>query len=681
MDNLGSILKKLSVSEQEQLTGLINKQQKKIALHRELIKQINQEMALSKVVLNAAGDGILAVDENHKILDLNPALANMFGYTIHELKGQDLNVLLPEETRINHQGFMQKFAEKPQALIAGDQIGDSYYGMHKTKGPIKISIAISHGVKGKQKVYAGIVRDLTSQTQLEQENERKTAELINRTKELEGLYTLRKLSGEESIPDIINKLFTEIVPKATRYPDKAITIIELDGQTYRSRKEKPLVALTSKLHNGTLTFGFLAGVFYGTEKHQKLLDTFTGELDKAILQVKAGQRELQTERRAAMGQLSTGIAHNVNNGLQIIQGYAQMALDLAATEEMKEPLRRIKIKTHELGANVRGILQSSNYKPGNNHFEVFDLGELISDYLTGAENPFKSEALLQGATVAINKQIGVDTCISGMKGEITLITQALIKNSVESFLGDGSIDIDVSRNGEFVHLQVKDTGIGMNKETQEKLFEPFFTTKGFEPGKGLSLGTAQKIAQEHGGEISLLNSQIGLGTTIELKLPYAQQQTQRIEKTGKIRTTGKTEIQECENRHLNILWAEDDEIIQETVKMMTRTLDDRIVFAGNGKIALDMLQKEHYDVLVTDIGMPIMGGWKLLKSIKGLYKNMPRVISSGYVINTTDMSASGASYLMNKPLDKNSVIKILDNLKSHMPPLATDCCKWWHMAF
>jgi hypothetical protein len=66
-----------------------------------------------------------------------------------------------------------------------------------------------------------------------------------------------------------------------------------------------------------------------------------------------------------------------------------------------------------------------------------------------------------------------------------------------------------------------------------------------------------------------------------------------------------------------------------------------------------------------------MGGWKLLKNIKGLYKNMPRVISSGYVINTTDMSASGASYLMNKPLDKPSVIKILDNLKSHMPPLAT----------
>ena len=77
MDNLRSILKKLPVEEQvpveeqEQLTQLIKKQQKSIALHQELIKQLNQEMALNKVVLNAAGEGIIARDENHNIINLN----------------------------------------------------------------------------------------------------------------------------------------------------------------------------------------------------------------------------------------------------------------------------------------------------------------------------------------------------------------------------------------------------------------------------------------------------------------------------------------------------------------------------------------------------------------------------------------------------------------------------------
>ena len=169
---------------------------------------------------------------------------------------------------------------------------------------------------------------------------------------------------------------------------------------------------------------------------------------------------------------------------------------------------------------------------------------------------------------------------------------------------------------------------------------------------GLSLSTAQRIAHEHGGEINLLKSQVGQGTTIELKLPYARLQEEEKKQ------------EEKEQKRLNILWAEDDIIIQETVKMMTKTFDDQIDFVENGKIAMDMLQQKTYDVLITDVGMPVMGGWKLLKNIAGRYKNMPRVLASGYVINTDDMSASGASYLLNKPLEKNDLVKVLDNIKT-----------------
>lgn len=657
--HLDSILQMLPPAECEHLTKFFNQLQKTNTLHQQLIKQLNHDKKLDEIVLNATGDGIIAVDEEHKIISLNPALANMFGYKVHELKGRDLNILLPEKAHAHHAKHIQ--TDRPQVLISGDNI----CGIHKTNGPFKVSVEASQSINGNQKICTGLVRDLTRQNQLEQENKKKTAELTNRTKELEGLYSLIKLREEESITAIIHKLFKEIVPKTTRLPDKAVTIIEMDGQVYRSRKEKPLVALTSKLHNGTLTFGFTEGVFYGTEKHQRLLDTFTGELDQTIMQVKAEQRELQAERKAAMGELSSGIAHNVNNGLQIIQGYTQIALNLARNEAEKEPLEKIRAKTQELGASVRGILQSTNYRPHKSKFEVFNLGELLSDYLKGAENPLKSEALRNGATVTINKHIGADTFINGKKAEITLITQSLIKKGIDAFLEDGQIEITVTRKGDYVHLVVKDTGIGMSEECQEKLFDSGASANGYLSGKGLSLGTAQQIAQEHGGEIRLLESRIGQGTSIELKIPYVQHQAE---------CSGYQPLSnnELEIKPLSILWAEDDLIIKETVKMLTKSLDDQIDFVENGKKAMDQLERKKYDVLVTDIGMPVMGGWKLLRNIKGLYADMPRVVASGYIINSNDMAASGVSYLLNKPLEKDDIISIIDKIKTrHTRPQLT----------
>lgn len=286
------------------------------------------------------------------------------------------------------------------------------------------------------------------------------------------------------------------------------------------------------------------------------------------------------------------------------------------------------------------------------NFETFDLGETLQAYLAAAENPLKSLALHQGTTVTIDKHIGANAMVHGNRADITLIAQVLIKNSIDALVQDGQIGIDVRRAGDSVHLQVKDTGKGMDGETRQKLFERYFTTKDPRSRTGLGLSNARRIALKHGGDIRLVHSRVGVGTTMELTLPYARQQAS-VEPAG-----------HEQKEHLNILWAEDDVVIQETVKTMTRAFADHIDFAQNGNIAMDMLQRKPYDVLITDVGMPIMGGWKLLKCIAGRYDNMTRVIASGYVINSSDMNASGASYLLNKPLDKDDLVAVLETIKT-----------------
>lgn len=653
--SLDSILAKLPETDQELLRGFIQKQQKSLALQQELIKQINQEMDLNRTVLNAAGDGIVAVDKHHVILDYNPAFAEMFGYNRGELKGCNLNTLIPEELHAKHPGYIKAFGEQAESFMAGDQRDRQIHGVHKTRGAFRISIAISHGMRRGEKIFTGIVRDLTQQDELERENLKKTQELNNRTKELEGLYNLAKLREEDNVDVIFNRLFRDIMPKTTRFPELAVIAAEFDGKTYRSRKEDPVVSLTSRLHNGQLTFGFIENIPYGTPRHQQLLDTFVGEFDKTLMQAKAGQRDLQAERISAMVELGTGIAHNVNNGLQVVQAYAQIALDLSSSNEVQDSLKKIQSKTRELGANVRGLLQSTSYEADSHHFENFDLSELLEDYLVATENPLKAEALKNGASVTINRKFCSDASVAGVRGEITLVMQAIIKNSIDAMIEDGSIDLVVERQGDEVKLLVKDTGIGMNPDTQKKIFDPYFTTKGYELGKGLSLATARKIAKEHGGELRLVLSRIGHGTTMEFSLPYVEPPVEELTAVA------------LDDDSITILWAEDDLVIQETVKKMAESLSIHIDFVENGHEAMFALRQREYDILITDIGMPVMGGWKLLKNLVGLYNEMPRVIASGFIINPEDMKRSGADYLLNKPLEKVDLENILNSIRTGQP--------------
>ena len=160
-----------------------------------------------------------------------------------------------------------------------------------------------------------------------------------------------------------------------------------------------------------------------------------------------------------------------------------------------------------------------------------------------------------------------------------------------------------------------------------------------------------KIAIEHGGALELVHSQVGSGTEMELRLPYVEPQAEESLPV------------EAQTGELDILWAEDDMIIQETVKKLVESLDDHIDFVDNGQQAIASLKKRKYDVLITDIGMPVMGGWKLLKEIQGLYRDMPRVIASGFIINPEDMRRNGAAYLLNKPLEKAELMNTLDSIR------------------
>lgn len=606
-------------------------------------EELQQRFDTLRSIINTAGVGIIAVDEQHRIIDTNHTLAKMFGYSIDELKGKDASTLLPTNVYTKHQKLIRELSKQAPSVLIGNMGQHPLYGVHKTNGRFPIELAISNIRIGGQVVYTGIIRDRTAADRLERNLENQAKALKNRVRELEAFQELSKLGSEDDIDGIISRFIVDVVPRSTEFPDKTVTIIELEGRTYRNTPKEPVVKLSAPLLDGRLTFGFTEDIPFHSESKQNLLNAYAAELGEIIKRRKAENSVMQTERKAVMSELGVGAAHDVGRAAQEPANFNESVFKPAVEQGLKKPPH----KKFSLGpvADRNGPSQREDSPPNMANFSVFDLGETVLKHLSATKNALIAEGLLRGVNISFNTTCGAGNLVNGKPGEITLIAQELIRNAAGACIEDGVVDIDIQIRQDHVQLRVSDTGEGMDEASRKRIFDPYYTAGDRAPGRGVSLSTAQNIAYEHGGEISVVRSRLGHGTTMELRLPVARHQEHR-KKAGA----------------MSILWAEDDDVIRIIAQRMTRDLSHNITFVNDGQRALEMLHINTYDLLITDMSMPRMSGWQLLKKIQGRYTHMHRVVASTYVVNLQDMERYGANYFLNKPLDQTTLIAVLDKV-------------------
>jgi CheY-like chemotaxis protein len=196
--------------------------------------------------------------------------------------------------------------------------------------------------------------------------------------------------------------------------------------------------------------------------------------------------------------------------------------------------------------------------------------------------------------------------------------------------------------GRYAKCSITDTGVGMDEETRRQIFDPFFTTKGKGRGTGLGLASAYGIVKNHRGIITVY-SELGHGTTFYIHLPLSDKDAYAgdVREDGIIRGSG------------TILLVDDEDMILEVGRAMLEKLGYRVILAGGGAQALEVVKRRGADIdlVVLDLIMPDMPGSKVFEEIRAIHPHMPVMLSSGYSINgqARDMLEKGCNGFLQKP--------------------------------
>jgi PAS domain S-box-containing protein len=378
----------------------------------------------------------------------------------------------------------------------------------------------------------------------------------------------------------------------------------------------------------------------------------------------AHQRQTaQAERLRALGQLASGVAHDLNQSLSLILGYSDLTRaalakagpDVRGADEM---LTVIGQAAADGGETVKRLLTFARTKPEHENAPV-DVTALLNDVALLTAPRWRDASQIEGRPIDLTVTTESGLTMRGSDQHLREMLTNLIFNAIDALPTGGSIRLAARAEGDRIWLEVADSGVGMSPEVQERLFEPFFTTKG-ERGTGLGLPLVLGIVESHGGKIHVW-SRPGQGTSFALSFPNAPQAASEPPPRPAESTV---------HRRMRILAVDDEPDIVRMLKLLLSEHD--VTTAGSGEDALHQIESvtgdtPAFDVMLTDIGLGSgMNGWELTEQVHRIRPSLPVVLVSGWgaSIDERDARLKGASYIISKPFRGAEIRRVLATIVS-----------------
>jgi len=634
-------------------------------------KEVKERLETSEEVFRTLTEntpiGIYYNDFSGKFIYGNKKAEEIVGYKSEELIGKNFLKL---------KLLQFKDIGKAAHILALNKLG-------KATGPEEFTLNRKDGSKvvveinteiitiGGKTVVLGMAQDITSRKQVE-EALKESRDAYRATFETTGTAML--IAEEDTTISMINKEFEklcgyskeevegkkgwiEFLVKADLERMKGYHNLRMtDPNAAPSHYEFQFIDKQGNIKDCLIALSLIPGTKKTVGSLIDITERKKAEEEKITLEAQL----IQAQKMEAIGTLAGGMAHNFNNLLMSIQGNVSlMLLDAPPEHPHYERLTTIE-KSVQSGSKLTS--QLLGYARGGSY-------EVTPISINHIIHEISSTFAMTRKDITLHHDLA--NALAGVKadrGQIEQVVLNIYVNAAEAMPTGGYLYITTEniahtqitkkpytiKPGTYILLTIKDTGIGMDKHTQEKVFDPFFTTKGLAKGTGLGLASVYGIIKAHGGYIDVA-SQKGEGTTFSIYLPASEEIIREEPRPTKSIETGNE----------TILLVDDEEIILDVGEALLTSLGYRVLTAQGGDEAITILRSSlpssPPDLVILDLIMPGMGGGETYDRMKEIHPPVKVLLSSGYSIDgqAKEILKRGCNGFLQKPFTLGEVSKAI----------------------
>ena len=599
-------------------------------------------------------------------------------YAFNRILGFDENKNLKGLKSLNLWADSKKRQHYLDELFKNGKVNDYVVDVKKQDGSIaivKMNARLIKDEKGNPVRIEGTILDITEQ--------RKTAlSLIESEEFLKTAYKAAEnvsfistdLAGEDSIildfspgaekifgykkEEVINK------PVAILHPSEVVK--EFPSMQDAMRKGgKFSTAEAVLVRKSGEEFPALFTVYPRLDSKGKVIGALGVALD--ISSEKDMELKLRhSEKMEAIGQLAGGVAHDFNNMLGVIKGYADMLVHSLDEDEFIEYAKNIN-KAADRSATLTNQLLAFARK-GQYKQSIVDIHQIINETISMLEH-------------TVSKNININQILkanpSSIKGDSSQILNSLLNLAINASdaMPDGgqltfsttvlALDAQYCQQnfgelfpGEYLEVTVSDTGTGITQELQGHIFEPFFTTKPRGKGTGMGLAAVYGIIKNHNGNITV-ESTPGKGTTFKIHFPIS------VETTEEEKTIPAPSKKSTGNK-IKIMLVDDEKLFRNLAKDLLKKLNYKMKICQNGKEAVEYYNKswKQVDLVVLDMVMPGLSGKETFIALRKINPNIKALLASGYSIDgeAQEILEEGVLGFVHKPFTIQELEKAITDV-------------------
>ncbi len=596
-------------------------------------------------------DGLFALSrESRTFTATNPAMSRLTGYSAEELRALKLSDLAPPKQRAEVERYLD------QLLAAEGEVPSLVFPMLAKDGSRRLVEV--HALACAPGELCGILRDVTQASRVEELQRAIVNSMVDPVVVIDAELNIVAANRAAY-------LALRLDPDARELEGKNVSELVTADDLPRVRDALQQVLSGKSVSSIPLNIAHPAGVTEVSASGNLLRDRDGTAYVVAVLHSleeiqERHARELRVERMAGVGQLASGVAHEFNNLLAIMQGYAQFALTRSGVPQpVRDALDNIIVATRRAAEITRNLLDFA--QPCEPLRSRCDIINCIERAIANLRDD------LERSNIRVLRNYGPVPLAFVDGGQLEQVFANIISNAIHAMPQGGELRIaakpvsscaGVSQPA--LEISIADTGEGIPAEYLDRIFEPFFTTKGARgtsgiPGTGLGLSVAHGIVKAHGGEISV-DSAVGQGTTFTIRIPLGELAPEEPEES----------IPTPAPEHpapLNILVVDDEMPIRRLLSAALAQGGHNVVTASDGEQALKLLDEQRFDVALVDILMPQLDGIETMRLMHEKDPTIPVIIITGKGERALEQEAlaAGARAYLRKPFAMDTILEVVES--------------------